>query len=72
LLESKKLPEAQRGFLISGILLALQNDAFKNSFKNHHNSKQLARNLMETINNEFEDADLPQERRDNLTPVFSL
>jgi type I restriction-modification system DNA methylase subunit len=72
LLESKKLPEAQRGFLISGILLALQNDAFKNSFKNHHNSKQLARNLMETINNEFEDADLPQERRDNLTPVFSF
>ena len=72
LLQFKKIEEAQRGFLISGILIALQNKAFKDSFKSHRTSKQLAKNLVETIDSEFENAELSEERRENLMPAFSF
>lgn len=72
LLQFKKIKEAQRGFLISGILIALQNQAFKGSFGLQRTAKQLAKNLVETINSEFENAELPQDRRDNLMTAFSF
>lgn len=71
-LQAKKVTEAERGFLISGILIALQNDAFKKSYAEHSTARQLARNLLETIRAEFESADLPQERRDGLAQAFSF
>ncbi|TSA57634.1 methyltransferase [bacterium] len=72
LLQLKKIKEAQRGFLISGILIALQNKAFKDSFRLHRTAKQLAKNLVETISSEFENAELPNDRRDNLMAAFSF
>jgi type I restriction enzyme M protein len=53
-LQAKKVTEAERGFLISGILIALQNRAFKDSFRLHRTGKQIAKNLLDTIAAESE------------------
>jgi type I restriction enzyme M protein len=71
-LQAKKVTEAERGFLISGILIALQNRAFRESYRIQHSSKQLARNLVDTIAGEFEIADLHEERRTILAQAFSF
>jgi type I restriction enzyme M protein len=71
-LQAKKITEAERGFLISGILIALQNVAFMQSYRSHHTAKQLAANLLETIRHEFENAKLPQVRRDGLAQAFAF
>jgi len=71
-LQAKKITEAERGFLISGILIALQNDAFKTSFNVQRTAKQLASSLLETIGIEFESADLPHDRRADLLQAFSF
>jgi type I restriction enzyme M protein len=71
-LQAKKITEAQRGFLISAILIALKNPAFKRSFHDHRTAKQLTSSLLETINAEFENAELPPDRRDLLEQAFSF
>lgn len=71
-LQARKITEAQRGFLISGILIALQNRAFKESYQAHRTARQLASNLLETIRAEFENASLPADRRDTLAQAFSF
>jgi type I restriction-modification system DNA methylase subunit len=71
-LQSKKITEAQRGFLISGILIALKNRAFRQSYVSHQTAKQLKTNLLETINAEFENAKIPTDRREMLAQAFSF
>ena len=72
LLHSKKIKEAQRSLLISGILIALQNTAFKNSFSAHKKSEQLAKNLLSTIVDEFTNANLPTDKVSNLKQAYSF
>lgn len=72
LLHSKKIKEAQRSLLISGILIALQNTAFKNSFSAHKKPEQLANNLLSTIVDEFTNANLPTEKVNNLRQAYSF
>lgn len=71
-LQAKKVTEAERGFLISGILIALQNRAFTKSYQAHRTAKQLAVSLLETISAEFESANLPHERGEVLAQAFSF
>ena len=71
-LQAKKILEAQRGFLISGILIALQNKAFRQSFEAHGTAKQLASGLLESIRVEFENARLAPERHENLVQAFAF
>jgi type I restriction enzyme M protein len=71
-LHAKKIKEAQRGFLISGILIALQNKPFRDSYKSHKTARLLAKNLVSAIGGEFENAELPEDRRDNLRQAFSF
>jgi type I restriction enzyme M protein len=71
-LQARKITEAQRGFLISGILIALQNPAFRKSYQAQQTAKQLAINLLETINAEFENANFPSDRREILTQAFGF
>lgn len=71
-LHGKKIKEAQRSLLISGILIALQNSAFKNSFSSHKKPEQLARNLLTTIVDEFTNANLPVDKVNNLKQAFSF
>jgi len=72
LLHSKKIKEAQRGILISGILIALQNKAFKSGFSSHKKPEQLAKNLLATIVDEFTNANLPSDRVNNLKQAYSF
>jgi type I restriction-modification system DNA methylase subunit len=72
LLHSKKIKEAQRSLLISGILIALQNEAFKTSFIAHKKPEQLAKNLLTTIADEFMNASLPADKINNLRQAFSF
>lgn len=71
-LQAKKITESERAFLISGILIGLQNPAFRASYKSHKSGKHLASNLLQTIKAEFEAANLPEERRDVLELAFSF
>lgn len=71
-LQAKKITEAERGYLISGVLIALQNQAFLQSYKKHLTAKQVAEALLTTITSEFEDAKLPEDRRKVLENAFSF
>lgn len=71
-LHNKKVKESQRSLLISGILIALQNKAFRNAYKSHTTSKQAAKFLAETINDEFSNSDIPQDKIQNLKQAFSF
>lgn len=71
-LQAKKITEAERAFLISGVLIGLQNSAFKASMKKHKTGKQLGGALLSAISVEFENADLPQDRREILDLSFSF
>src|SRR6185312_2906806 len=52
-LHAHKITEARRGFLISGILIALGNRAFKASYEAHKSPKHLAKAIVDTISEEF-------------------
>jgi type I restriction enzyme M protein len=71
-LQARKVTEAERAFLISGILIALKNKAFKGSYKSHKTGKQLANSLLGTIRDEFESAKLPEDRRGILDLAFAF
>jgi len=69
---AKKIKAEQRSLLISGILIALQNNAFKQSFRGHKHAQNLADNLVKTITDELADAKLSEKRIANLKRVFSF
>lgn len=71
-LHLKKVKESQRGLLISGILIALQNEAFKNSYLHESIPKHLAKNLVTTISNELIKAKLQQDKISNMELAFSF
>lgn len=71
-LQARKVTEAERAFLISGTLIALQNKAFAKSFRDQITAKQLGTSLLQTIKNEFETAKLPEHRRAELADAFSF
>ena len=71
-LQAKKITEAERGFLISGILIALGNVAFKESYQLQRTAKQIGTSLLETIRGEFENAHLPEDRRKDLSQAFAF
>lgn len=72
LLHGKKIKEAQRSLLISGILIALQNNSFRSGYKLHKKSEQLASHLLKTIIDEFTNAELLPENITNLKQAFSF
>ena len=71
-LHTRKVTEAERAFLISGILISLQNEAFVKGYGAHRTGKQLAVHLLDTIEGEFETAKLPVARREQLNQAFSF
>ena len=71
-LKKNRIPESQRGFLISGILIALKNEAFCQSYRSHRSAKQLTANLLATIGAEFENADISPSKRTVLVQQFSF
>jgi type I restriction enzyme M protein len=71
-LHAKKIKESHRGLLISGILVALGDAAFKKSFRVQKTAKTLANHLVESIVNELRSADLPLDKISSLKGEFSF
>lgn len=71
-LHSKKVKESQRSLLISGILIALDNNPFKSSYKLHTKPEDLANNLVDTVVNELKSANISEKKLENLKTAFSF
>jgi hypothetical protein len=71
-LHARQIPEADRSMLISGILVALENEAFKKGYKVHNTAQELADSLVNSVVSEFMRSGLPQERIKNLKHAFSF
>ncbi len=71
-LHAKKVKESQRSLLISGILIALGNDAFNVSYKKHKKPKDLANRLVDTVSVELKNANLKNEKLENLNTAYSF
>jgi len=71
-LHGNKIKESQRSLLISGILIALQNQAFQKGFKGHRTAKQLANSLVETVVYELSNGSIPDTNITNLRQAYSF
>lgn len=71
-LHSHKIPEKDRALLISCILIALENLAFKTSYSSHLTPKNLANALVQTVSSELESANITGEKLKKLALQFSF
>ncbi len=71
-LHTHKILESQRSLLLSCILIALENIAFKNSYALHKTPKDLANSLVQTVSNELQSANILGEKLNNLNIQFSF
>jgi len=71
-LHSYKVLESQRSLLISAILIALENNAFKKSYASHEAPKNLADALVRTVSDELEKANIGEKKLNNLITQFSF
>ena len=71
-LHTHKILESQRSLLISCILIALENQAFRDSYHSHNTPKNLANALVQTVSNELESANINTKRLENLNIQFSF
>ena len=71
-LHAKKIKESQRALLISGILIALKDRAFKDAYKKHDKITQLVKALYSAIEGQLASGDIPQKKIEVLTQAFSF
>ncbi len=71
-LHTNKILENQRSLLLSCVLIALENPAFKNSYASHKTPKNLANSLVQTVSNELESANISGDKLNNLNVQFSF
>ncbi len=71
-LHKNKILESQRALLISCILIALENKAFKESYKSHKTPQDLANALVLTVVSELKSAKITNEKLENLEVQFSF
>lgn len=71
-LHSHKILESERSLLISCILIALENTAFKNSYASHSKPKDLAYALLQTVRSELESANIGHDKLDKLVTRFNF
>ncbi|MGB0880188.1 MAG: HsdM family class I SAM-dependent methyltransferase [Polaribacter sp.] len=71
-LHTHKILESQRSLLLSCILIALENTAFKDSYASHKTPKNLADSLVQTVSNELEIANISGDKLNNLNIQFSF
>lgn len=70
-LHHHKITESQRALLISSILIALDNKAFRKAYREYDNPQELADALVTTATNELKST-IPQNKLDNLHIQFSF
>ncbi|NCB73597.1 MAG: methyltransferase [Clostridia bacterium] len=71
-LHAKKIKESQRALLISGILIALKDRAFKDGYKKHEKVEQLVKSLYTAIDGQLSAGEIPQKKIDVLTQAFAF
>ena len=71
-LHSHKIPESQRALLISAILIALEDDAFKTSYTKKTTPKSLADFLTKTVSEKLEEANILGKKLENLNTQFGF
>ncbi|MFH1408050.1 MAG: N-6 DNA methylase [Patescibacteria group bacterium] len=71
-LHTYKILESQRSLLISSILIALENTAFKRSYASHKKAENLAVSLIQTVSDELESANITGKKLENLNTQFSF
>jgi type I restriction-modification system DNA methylase subunit len=67
-----KIPENQRALLISSILIALEDDAFKTSYSKKTTPKSLADFLAKTVSEKLEEANISGKKLENLNMQFGF
>lgn len=67
-----KILESQRSLLLSCVLIALENPAFRSSYASHKTPKNLADSLVQTVSNELEGANISTDKLNNLNIQFSF
>jgi len=71
-LHSHKILESQRSLLISSILIALENPAFRRSYTSHKKPENLTASLVQTVSDELETANINGKKLENLAIQFSF
>lgn len=69
-LHTYKILESQRSLLISAVLIALENPAFKMSYAAQDTPESLALSLIETVSNQLRKSNILGQRLDNLNSQF--
>jgi hypothetical protein len=72
ILHIKKIKESQRSLLISGILIALQDVAFQNSYTKHTKAKDLAEAILFTIKTQLKNSNIPPDKTHKLELAYSF
>lgn len=72
ILHIKKIKESQRSLLISGILIALQDVAFHNSYTKHTKAKDLAGAILFTIKTQLKNSNIPVDKINKLELAYSF
>ena len=71
-LHSHKILAKDRSLLISAILIALENSAFRHSYASHTRPKDLANALVDTVVNELEKTDITGDKLASLKNQFGF
>ena len=71
-LHKKKIPENNRAILFSGILIALEDDFFFNSFQNTQDAKRLSEMLVSCVHNKLVSSNVPSTRIHEMDQAFSF
>lgn len=72
ILHIKKIKESHRSLLISGILIALQDVAFRNSYSKHTKAKDLAGAILFTIKTQLKNSNIPDDKISKLEQAYSF
>jgi type I restriction enzyme M protein len=69
--DNAKLSEQEKPLLVSGILIAITYSPFKKGY-NLYSPEELPDILVETINKQIENADIPHSKKKNITQPYSF
>jgi len=71
-LHNYKIPESNRSLLLSGILIALEHDVFKQGYTYYKTSQQLADNLVISVVDQLKESDIQHLKVDTLQHAYGF
>ena len=71
-LQRNKVSESNRALLISAILIALENDSFRQSYQVEKNPDRLSQQVVRAVKEQLEDSGIPQKRLKVLVDEFKF